>query len=231
MRLPLAALSIALSCIVIGFGCQDLPGKGDPSTPLPGIDISHFQGEIDFQKVARSGVRFVFFKATEGHTYTDPKFTSYWKDAGKTDLIRGAYHFLHPDVDGATQAKHFLSVAALKAGDLPPVVDVERMSQSGNANLTRTLEEYLTEIRKRTGHDAIIYVSPAFWEEHIEKNIGAQLSNPLWIAQYNVNTPRQLKKLPSWTFWQHTNTGSVPGIKGHVDLDYGRNFQAIRIPH
>ena len=226
----IARLFLAVgTCVSLVSGCQDIPGKNREASPVPGIDLSHFQGDVNFKEIAGSGNRFVFLKASEGAKYTDTKFAANWKAAKDAGLIRGAYHFLHPTVDGAAQARHFLSVVDLAPGDLPPVVDVERAKGNSNAGLADTLKGFLDEVRKTTGVDAIIYVSPAFWKEHLQEHITAPLSNPLWIAEYGVNTPRELKHLPPWTFWQYTNTGSSAGVKGHVDLDYGRNIEAIRI--
>ena len=227
---PLQRLLLALgSCLSLSSGCQDLPHTSAEATPIRGIDLSHFQGDVNFKDVAGGGMRFVFLKATEGAKYTDPRFATNWKAAKEAGLIRGAYHFLHPTVDGAAQARHFLSVVTLAPGDLPPVVDVERARGNTNTGLADTLKGFLGEIRKATGVDAIIYVSPAFWKEHLQEHITAPLPNPLWVAEYGVDTPRELKHLPPWTFWQYSNNGSSPGVKGHVDQDYGRNVEAIRI--
>ena len=92
-------------------------------TYLTGIDVSHFQGEVDWQAVA--GVRFAFIKATEGLADIDPRFRQNWQDSRAAGLLRGAYHFLHPNLDARQQAAHFLSVVNLDDDALPPALDVE----------------------------------------------------------------------------------------------------------
>lgn len=212
-------------------GCGD-SFFNDPNPAISqGIDVSRFQGAVDFKKVADSGVRFAFAKATQGTSHTDSEFSRNWSAMKEAGLIRGAYHYLEPNLDGAKQAKHFLSVVSLEPGDLPPAVDVERTNRDTNEELLTTLTQYLEEIRTHTGRNAIIYVSPAFWNEHLEPKLEKALPNPLWIAEYNVKSPRQLNKLPPWTFWQHSQNGRTPGVKGPVDLDHGRNLDTLRISH
>ena len=218
-----------LVTLILTSGCREVHLDDPTPARSKGIDVSHFQGTVNWKRVAEGGVSFAFAKATEGATYTDPKFTKNWSAMKKAGLIRGAYHFLDPATDGAKQARHFLSVVSLEKGDLPPVVDVERMKRTTNKHLFKTLTAYLGEINARSGHTAIIYVSPAFWKEHIAANLKAPLSNPLWVAEYGVSSPREVTKLPPWTFWQHSQKGKIPGINGDVDLDWGRNVEALRI--
>src|SRR5918996_6642155 len=100
-----------------------MPSSGP--TYLTGIDVSHFQGEVDWQAVAGAGVRFAFIKATEGVADIDPCFRQNWQDSRAAGLLRGAYHFLHPNLDAGQQAAHFLSVVRLDDDALPPALDIE----------------------------------------------------------------------------------------------------------
>lgn len=92
---------------------------------IRGIDVSHFQGGIDWQAVAGDGVRFCFIKATEGVGDVDPMFHRNWTGAKAAGVLRGAYHFFHPNLDARQQAEHFLSVVTIEEGTLPPALDVE----------------------------------------------------------------------------------------------------------
>ena len=194
-----------------------------------GVDVSHFQSDVDWKKVAASGISFAFVKATEGEHFTDPKFKKNWKEIHAAGIKRGAYHFLEPSVDGKKQAEHFLAVAKLQPGDLLPVVDVEKIGKGGASELRKNLDAFLAEIRRATGRDAIIYISPAFWEEHIEPGIKGSWKNPLWVAEYGVKKPRAMRGLPEWSIWQHTEKGEVAGIKGKVDLDTARGLEKLTL--
>ena len=195
-----------------------------------GIDVSHYQGDVDWSKVAGSGIAFTFVKATQGVAYTDPKFAHNIESARAAGLLCGAYHFLEPEKDGRSQAQHFLSVARPASGDLRPVVDVETIGKGGGTELLGTLRAFLDEVHARTGVDAIIYVSPAFWNDNLAGLIDAPWPNPLWVAEYEVDTPRTVRKLTAWSIWQHDNTGNVPGITGKTDLNVGRELQELQLP-
>ena len=216
--------------LVLLAGVLTIRAFYDAKSDSRGIDVSHFQGDVDWKKVASSGVSFAFAKATQGARYTDPKFAHNWEAMRSAGLQRGAYHFLDPSVDGTKQAQHFLSVVKPKSGDIRPVVDVEKIGNGGSKELYTTLTAFLAEIRRATGHDAIIYVSPAFWQEHIKPHMTGPWKNPLWIAEYGVKTPKEVDGLPPWSIWQHTERGKIIGIEGHVDLDTARKFEQLILP-
>ena len=186
-----------------------------PQQPFSGVDVSHYQGDVDWNVVEAAGIHFAFAKATQGDHFIDPKFDANWSGLAKTKIIRGAYHFLDPDVDGVAQATHFLGTVNFRSGDLRPVVDVER----SGTHLVETLREFLAEVHKQLGIDAIIYVSPDFWNEHIAPKLEGPLPNPLWSAEYEVDHPKETDKLSAYSIWQYTQSGTVKGISGAVDRD------------
>jgi lysozyme len=185
------------------------------ATHLPGIDVSHFQGEIGWRAVAAAGVRFAFIKATEGLDDVDPRFAQNWQLSRAAGLVRGAYHFLHPNLDATQQAEHFLSVVTLDDDALPPALDVEVTDGVDPATLVAAIQTWLGTVEAALGCKPVVYTDPSFWRQ----NVGADLSAyPLWLACYAAR-PDVPASWQRWTFWQHSESGSVEGIAGPVDLD------------
>jgi lysozyme len=184
----------------------------DDRMPARGVDVSHYQGRIDWSAVEEAGVGFAFVKATEGATYTDPAFRRHWAALGETRILRGAYHRFKPTRDAAAQAEHFLAVVPVRDGDLPPVLDVEATDAVSDARLVRGVRTWLDVVERRTGVRPIVYTKPGFRRAHL----GTALDDyPLWIAEYGVGSP----SAGNWAFWQHSERGRVPGIEKIVDLD------------
>jgi lysozyme len=189
-------------------------GAGDDA-PLSGIDVSHFQGDVDWAAVAAAGVRFAFMKATEGLADIDPRFARNWEHSRAAGLLRGAYHFLHPNLDAKQQAAHFLSVVTLDRDALPPALDVEVTNGVDPAALAACIETWLGVVEAALGCKPVIYTDPSFWRD----NVGVDLSSyPLWLACY-APQPEVPANWQSWTFWQHSQSGGVAGVAGPVDLD------------
>lgn len=190
------------------------PAAPAPATPLHGIDVSHYQGNVDWAKVAAAGVVFAYAKATGGVTFVDPRFAANAKAAPAAGLHFGAYHFFLPSDDPTAQAEHFLSVAKPRKGTLPPVLDLEK-TDGASDDLAQKAVTWLEHVKEKTGCTPLVYASSAFYDSHL----GAALSDyPLYLADY-----AQSPKLPSdagpLVLWQHSQTGTVRGINGHVDLD------------
>jgi lysozyme len=180
--------------------------------PARGIDVSHYQGRIDWRAVAGDGIGFAYVKATEGATFVDPTFARNWRDAGEAGIARGAYHRFRAGRDALAQARHFLAVAPLSNGDLPAVLDVESTDGVSDARLVRGVRTWLAEVERRTGKRPIVYTKPGFRRAHL----GTALDDhPLWIAEYGVDAP----SVDPWHFWQHSERGRVAGIGRAVDLD------------
>src|SRR5918998_6939443 len=110
---------------------------------LTGIDVSHFQGRVDWQAVKAAGCAFAFAKATEGAGVTDPYFAANWSGMQAAGLARGAYHFFHPAQDASQQAAHFLATVQLGPTDLPPVIDVELNDGAANDTVVRGVQTWL----------------------------------------------------------------------------------------
>jgi Tol biopolymer transport system component len=159
-----------------------------------GIDVSHWQGTIDFDAVAGSGIRFVFAKATEGQTFDDPNYATYRADAGSAGLAFGAYHYARPDGttnDAVKEADHFVDTALPDSGDLFPVIDLEDSGGLSTSALTTWLWAFLGEVLARTGVHALIYTSPSFWQTSMGDTDAFARGgySLLWIAHWFVPTP------------------------------------------
>jgi len=184
---------------------------------VAGIDVSDYQGAVDWPAVAAAGVRFAIAKATEDADFTAETFARNWAGIRAAGLVRGAYHFFRPLVDAQAQAEHFLATVASGPRDLPPTLDVEVRDGVDAPTFVRGMLQWLDAVRAATGRAAMIYASQSFLEE-----LGGprEISNhPLWIVDYERRPPIAPRGWRTYTLWQYTSTGSVTGIAGPVDLD------------
>lgn len=185
-----------------------------------GIDVSRYQGKIDWEKVAKvdyNGVKvsFAFIKATEGITLVDSYFQRNWRETKNSGIIRGAYHYFKPDKSGIWQARFFLQTVKMEAGDLPAVIDVEEAMGLSRDELIPNIQDFLDEVEKKTKVKPIIYTGYQFYKEHLK---GEFDDYPLWIAHYYQ--PRlKLNKETHWDFWQHADNARIDGIKHKVDMN------------
>lgn len=189
------------------------------SYDVHGIDISHYQGKIDWRALGdtRKGdfpLRFVFIKATEGGDLSDATFQQNFDSAHAYGFVRGAYHFFVPQTDALRQADFFIRKVRLQPGDLAPVLDVETIGRKSKEELQMAVKQWLLAVEQYYGVKPIIYTSYKFKERYLNDSIIN--SYPYWIAHYYVDTVRYSGH---WEFWQHTDVGTVPGIDHEVDLN------------
>jgi lysozyme len=186
-----------------------------------GIDVSHFQQNVDWPAVASGGIQFCFIKASEGANLPDPLFGANWAGAKAAGVLRGAYHFFRPKVAVQPQVDLFVrTVEQLELGDLPPVLDLEFPADwSGIALADRAplALAWLTAVEAALGVTPIVYSAPAFVVETLG-DANALGRFPLWIAEY-TSKPAPLVPQPwqSWTFWQHNSQAQVTGVPRPVD--------------
>ncbi|MCI6672247.1 MAG: glycoside hydrolase family 25 protein [Prevotella sp.] len=197
---------------------------GDPDYPkgyeIHGIDISHHQGEINWNRlknamVEQSPIRFVFMKATEGDGHVDKKFKENFENVKEAGLIRGVYHFWSNQSSPRRQAYFFLAMSPLSPGDLPPVLDVEiKPTDISIEEFQQNLLTWLHIVEDRYHVKPIIYTYYKFKDEYLSD---ARFDDyPYWIAHYYV---KNMEYKGYWSFWQHTDAGKLPGIAGYVDLN------------
>lgn len=186
---------------------------------IHGIDVSHHQGDIDWEKASRAEVGgepicFVFIKATEGVSHIDENFNENFYQTRQYDLVRGAYHYFKPNLSASQQAKFFLKQVHLEEGDLPPVLDIEERGNLNVKQLQKAALTWLKMVEKQYNVPPIIYTNYKFKVDYL--NTPEFNRYPYWIAHYYV---RNLTYKGKWRFWQHTDCGTIEGIKGKVDLN------------
>lgn len=194
-------------------------GTGNERTPalagykVRGVDVSAYQGEVDWRRVAREpGVKFAFIKATEGRSWVDPYFDENWDGARAAKLATGAYHYFRPKRDARQQADLFVGQVKLGPGDLPPVLDVERVDGRSPDELRRGVRTWLKLVGRRYGVKPILYTNHDFYVQYLHGHFD---DYPLWLAHYEVRYPRLDRK--RWIIWQHSDEMLLPGIHGYVD--------------
>lgn len=198
---------------------------------IHGIDISHYQGDIDWEVLRNQGmidkcpVRFVMIKATEGTDRIDEKFKDNFEQALEYGFTRGAYHFYSVHSPAKAQADFFIKNVKLQKGDLPPVLDVEHKpkGQSDEA-FKQSVLEWLGAVENHYGVKPIIYTYYKFKMRYLADKVFEQY--PYWIAHYYVDS---IEYKGAWKFWQHTDVGRLPGIKGYVDFNiYNGSYYDLR---
>lgn len=191
-----------------------------------GIDVSHHQGDIDWDLVSSDGKVYAYVKATEGKDFIDSKFEVNMTNGVNAGVIMGAYHFARPDNNTAIEdATHFLSIARdyIGPGFLPPTLDVEDAgsvlsSLFTPAQLTAWIQEWFDYVETQTGIRPIIY-SNTNYASYVESSINTY---GLWIAKPGSDPSEPPTSLGVWTDWaikQYSWTGSVLGINGDTDLN------------
>jgi GH25 family lysozyme M1 (1,4-beta-N-acetylmuramidase) len=201
---------------------------------IEGIDVSKFQGTIDWDKVAAAGtVAFVFCKATERTDSVDPSFQTNWNAVKAHGFVRGAYHFAHPSNDPVAEADHFANtVGTLDPTDML-VLDIETANISG-PQFVNWVITWLERVEQRTGTTPMVYTGGPFFDSHDGTPDQATMQRlarfPLWLAAYTLSpdkfVPPEWKTL-GWKFWQRSGDVAapgdtvlhVPGINGAVDRD------------
>lgn len=198
---------------------------------IHGIDVSHYQGDINWDLLRNQGtiddcpIRFVMIKATEGATKVDEKFEDNFFQAREYGFTRGAYHFYSLHSPAADQARFFIKNVKLEKGDLPPVLDVEHKPKNQTREeFKQSVLEWLNIVERHYGVKPILYTYYKFKTEYLADSVFNQY--PYWIAHYYVDS---VEYQGPWKFWQHTDAGSLPGIKGPVDFDiYNGSFYDLR---
>ena len=215
------ATSLALVALFVTIAVvhRDAGGCRSPRRSA-GIDVSSFQGVINWSEVARTCIGFAYLRVAAGRT-VDPTYGPNATAARSTGLAVGSYQYFHPEQDALAQARLFISHVAFRRGDLAPVIDVETTSGVPRAVLLSRLHTWLATVGTALGARPMIYTSPSFWTAHVHAR--AFTSYPLWIASY-TRAARPL--LPEggwdgsgWTLWQYDSQGRVAGIDSFVDLD------------
>lgn len=195
-----------------------------------GIDVSKYQGDIDWHAVKADNIQFAWLKATEGGDRVDSKFAQNWQNAKEAGVLRGAYHFTYWCRSLAEQADWFIQNVPKDEMALPPVLDVEWNFESPSCpkkvdkqTALQEMHVFLTKLEKHYGKKPVIYADIPFHRDVLESGEFAEYA--FWIR--SVKYPIQ-EKYPgrAWSFWQYTATGRVNGIVGNVDRNAFAGSQA-----
>jgi GH25 family lysozyme M1 (1,4-beta-N-acetylmuramidase) len=234
----LVVLVIALSALLSASASSAATARAK------GVDVSNWNGSINWTKVAHAGYRFAFAKATEGTSYNDKTFTANRNGSEGAGLSFGAYHFARPtgkNLAAATasairQANHFLAVAGPQPGELPPVLDLEATGNLPKQRLLAWTLAWVGQITARTGVEPFVYTSPLFWKGRLgDSTAAAAAGTGLWVAHWTAKSRPQVPARnwngDGWRFWQWTNCVSVPGIRHCADGDRmnGTRLSAVEI--
>jgi lysozyme len=192
-----------------------------------GVDVSEFDGDVNWQQVLQGGMSFGFARATMGEGGNDATFAQNWENMGGVGITRGAYHFFHAEEDPIAQAEHFLNTVPLTRHDMPPVLDVERMQGQTAATVVNKSKLWLNAVEARSGRRPIVYTGLSFWNDLNTELLGPDGRHyPLWLARYtSAATTEPPFGWDEWTFWQFAapDDGAphieVPGIPNLADVN------------
>jgi lysozyme len=205
----LAALCLTgLLCLTVGCSKAEKSSKAEKKKDvLKGIDVSHFQGEVNWTQVKKGESSFAIAKCTGGIAFVDPQFKKNWGAMRDAGITRGAYHFLQ-------------TLGELGPGDLPPFLDVEISDGEDKNKIIQDVLAWLKAVEKKLGRKTVIYTDVSFGKEYL---FDPRLKDyKLWIADYISSDSPQLPKErrgEGWSFWQYSQSGKVEGVQGDVDLD------------
>ena len=183
-----------------------------------GFDVSEYQSEIDWEQTYHIDesfeLSFVFIRATAGKNKTDKRFKENWKASKERELIRGAYHYYRPNENSIAQAENFIKNVKLEKGDLPPVLDIEKLPKSQSIDSLKVgLRRWLNKVEKHYKVKPIIYSGESYYTDFLKEEFS---DYPLWIANYNF-WRNHLED--DWLFWQFTEKAQIEGIEGMVDVN------------
>jgi lysozyme len=220
-------VAIKQFCSIFGFlflsscAAYDFPDPTPEDFPVHGIDISRWQGDVDWEAAKNGGVAFAWIKATEGGDHVDPRFVQNWVAARQAGVPRGAYHFYYFCRPVEEQISWVKEIVPVDPQALPIVLDMEWNGHSKTcriqperSKILRDMQVFLDEMERHYGKRPVIYSSVDF---HRDRLVGAFRNEQFWLRSV-ANYPNNIyEQRDDWVFWQYTAEGRVPGVKGNVD--------------
>lgn len=189
------------------------------STVVKGVDVSIYQGTVDWPKVKASGIDFAFARISDGTGSDDGSFAANWKGMKAAGIVRGSYQFFRASQDPTAQAnlvaQKLQAAGGMLADDLPVVCDIEVTDGQSVSTIQAHMQTWLVAVQKATGKKPMIYTSVGTYP--ITSPVFS--SYVLWVANYGVTCPSMPLGWNAWDFWQYADNGTVAGIGGNVDLD------------
>ena len=193
-----------------------------------GVDVSRWQGDIDWPKLRTQGANFAYIKATDGGDHLDPMFKKNWREAGAAGLRRGAYHFFYWCRTAGEQADWFIRNVPRVEGALPPVIDVEYNGESSckrrlsRQTIVEKMQVFMDKLERHYGQRPIIYTAPDFYRDNLE---GEFLNYPFWLRAV-AQPPSKVYPGRKWVFWQYSGSGLSHGVEGKIDLNVFNGSEA-----
>ena len=193
-----------------------------------GVDVSRWQGDIDWNKLRRDGGNFAFIKATDGGDHTDPNFRKNWNAAREAGVPRGAYHFFYWCRTASSQADWFIRNVPKEKGALPPVIDVEWNHTSrckkrpSPATVREKMQVFMDKLEAHYGQRPIIYTAPDFYEDNLK---GAFKDYPFWLRSVAAH-PSKVYPNRDFVFWQYSGTGLAASHDTRIDLNVFNGSEA-----
>ena len=206
-------LTLCTVAALLYFGVLHINNPSKKRYPVVGVDVSAYQGEIDWDVLSKQRIDFAYIKATEGSSHVDACFTYKWENASKTNLRIGAYHFFSFESAGETQAKNFIDTVSLVDNMLPPVIDVEyygRFSSADNISVpdvTNELRSLVDDLTNAYGMKPVIYVSEETYESIVKGNFN---DCDIWYRSVYAKVPKDVE----WKLWQFSNRHHIKGYNG-----------------
>ena len=197
-------------------------GRSSPrKLAVHGVDVSRWQGDIDWDRLRTQGANFAYIKATDGGDHLDPMFKTNWRKAREAGVRRGAYHFFYWCRTAGEQADWFIRNVPREANALPPVIDVEWNGESAcsqRISRQRVLEKirvFAEKLERYYGQRPIIYTAPDFYRDNLQ---GELLDYPFWLRSVATH-PSDLYPGRKWLFWQYSGSGLTDAVNGKIDLN------------
>lgn len=197
-------------------------GKASPRhLAVHGVDVSRWQGNVNWEKLRAQGANFAYIKATDGGDHLDPMFNRNWRNADAAGLKRGAYHFFYWCRTAGEQADWFIRNVPRVEGALPPVIDVEWNGESSckrrpsREKVLEKMQVFMDKLERYYGQRPIIYTAPDFYRDNLR---GAFLDYPFWVRAV-ARHPSKVYPDRKWLFWQYSGSGLSHGVTGRIDLN------------
>lgn len=175
-----------------------------------GIDVSEYEGTINWPRVAANGVSFAIARVSDGVQHPDAYFKRNWSGMKSAGIVRGVYQFFRPAEDPIAQADLLLSKTTFEPGDLPPFLDLEVTGGQSASTITTKVAAWCNHVKAKTGLTPLVYTSVGFWDGHGLRKVPTGVG--LWVANWGVSSPRLPSSWSDWTFWQYNDHTSVPGV-------------------
>ena len=184
---------------------------------LDGIDVSRWQGSVDFNRVKQSGVKAVYIRSSVGLNYTDPYYIEHYNGARKAGLDIGFYHSCtaKTKTEAREQARFYITVISSAQPQLRLAVEFSRLGTKAQTN--EVALAFLREAKRLSGKEMVLYTNASNARTLWNKEVADEAL--LWVAEYGVDEPKDIGSWDSWAGFQYSNTGRVPGVSGDVDLD------------